>query len=339
MKITKILIYVVVLIGLLGLGAAGAYYYFFGELTHDTTFDAQLDQLSVSNYTDDIDRAEVVNLALFGVDPRNSKNGRSDAIMVVSLDYEHNAIKLASIARDTLVYISERDSYDKLNHAYSYGGPTMAVKTLNENFNLNITDYIAVNFGEMAQIVDLLGGVTVDMDEDEYNLMFKYTRDTDTLKVGKNVKLDGYQAVAYSRLRYIDSDDVRTSRQREVLHSLFTSARKINKTQYPALIRQCMSLCTTSLSYSEILSFSGILLQGDLELKQYAIPSDGEDVLEPWGNVRSSTGAWTYVYDLRDASDLLLRFIYEDIYTNSSYELPPATVDKSALTPEDLKKS
>ena len=103
--------------------------------------------------------------------------------------------------------------------------------------------------------------------------------------------------------------------QREIMACLFRKARDMSATQYPALIRECLSLCTTSLDYTEILSFSQILLQKNLKLEQFSLPGDSVDA---WGGIMSSSGAWCYVYDLREASDALLTFIYESIYTNST---------------------
>lgn len=327
MKIKSVILYVCIILAVLAAIAFGAYRYFFGGLEQDKAFAEiaanQTERLAV-NTEKDLADANIVNIAIFGIDSESSDKGRSDATMILTIDYEHNKIKLSSIARDTLVYIPDKDVTEKFTHAYAYGGAQLAVKTLNTNFNTNITDYVAVNFSEMAEIVDLVGGVEVDLTEAER----QYLPDRENLSTGENITLNGEQAVAYSRIRKIDSDNARTSRQREVMMSLFQKARSMSATQYPVLIRECLELCTTSLDYSEILSFSQILLQKDLTLKQFSLPGDSVDA---WGGIMSSSGAWCYVYDLREASDALLTFIYEELYTNSDIELPAATVDKSIL--------
>lgn len=328
MKFRTILLYVIIIAAVVGGGLYAASRYFFAGLTQDTAFadavDNAVDRLGVNENTNFTD-ANIVNIAIFGIDSQDSEKGRSDATMILSIDYEHNKIKLSSIARDTLVYIPDKDVTEKFTHAYAYGGAELAVKTLNTNFNTNITNYVAVNFSEMASIVDLVGGVQVNLTESEREQLPNH----ETLSTGDGVSLDGQQAVAYSRIRYIDSDDMRTSRQREVLTCLFEKMRSMSATQYPQLIRACLDMCTTSMSYTDILSHSNILLKQDLTLEQFALPGDTCDA---WGGILPSSGAWCYVYDLRDASDQLLTFIYEDIYKNSGYTLPAATVDKSILS-------
>lgn len=326
MKKKSILLYIVIIIAALATIAFGGYQYFFGNLNHDSSFenavDDAVDRLAV-NTDKDLDSADIKNIAIFGIDSKSSDKGRSDATMILSIDKEHNKIKLCSIARDTLVYIPDKDVYEKFTHAYAYGGAELAVKTLNTNFNLNITDYVAVNFSEMAGIVDLLGGVEVDLTQGEIDYMGS---SGSSLSPGSSVTLNGEQAVAYSRIRHLDNDNVRASRQREVMSSIFSKAKNISATQYPALIREGLGLCTTSLDYSEILSLSQFLLTSSPTLEQDALPGEHVDA---WGGIMSSTGAWCYIYDLREASDFLLNFIYEDIYANSDITLPEATVDQS----------
>lgn len=330
MKIKTILIYLLVIVLILCGGVFGAYKYFFGTLTHDESFNTAVDdavnRLAVSSYDTTLENANIKNIAIFGIDSKDGNKGRSDATMILSIDYEHNKIKLCSIARDTLVYIPDKDVYEKFTHAYAYGGAELAVKTLNANFNLDITDYIAVNFSEMADIVDMLGGVQVDLTQGEINYMGSNGQ---SLSPGSSVTLNGTQAVTYSRIRHLDNDNMRASRQREVLSSIFNKARNMSMTQYPSLIRQGLGMCTTSLTYSEILEYSQILLKDDLTLQQNALPGDNVDA---WGGIMPSSGAWCYIYDLHDASDKLFTFIYEDLYTNSDITLPEAKVDKSFVS-------
>lgn len=106
---------------------------------------------------------EVKNIAMFGLDARDGENvGRSDALMVLTIDKKHHKLKLTSILRDSQVYI-DGYGYDKITHAYAYGGPELAIKTLNQNYHLDIQDYVTVNFTKMAQIVDAFGGVEMDL--------------------------------------------------------------------------------------------------------------------------------------------------------------------------------
>ena len=149
MRKKSIFVYILLLLAIVCAACFGAYQYFFGALEHDSSFedavDNAVDRLAVNEQTD-LNNADIKNIAIFGIDSQDSKKGRSDATMILSIDRVHNKIKLCSIARDTLVYIPDKDVYEKFTHAYAYGGAQLAVKTLNKNFNLNITDYVAVNF-------------------------------------------------------------------------------------------------------------------------------------------------------------------------------------------------
>ena len=111
--------------------------------------------------------ADITNIALFGVDTRDvsSDSGRSDALMVLSLNRTDNQIKLISIARDSYVAI-DGHGMDKLTNAYAYGGPELAVRTVNQNFNLDISEFVTVNFAQLANIIDYVGGVYVNVDEE-----------------------------------------------------------------------------------------------------------------------------------------------------------------------------
>lgn len=111
--------------------------------------------------------SDIVNIALFGVDQRNNQEQvRSDSVMILSVDKKHNKIKIISLMRDTYVEI-EGYGKTKLTHAYYYGGPQLAVKTINQNFGTNITEFATVNFQQMAAIIDAVGGVEIDISEAE----------------------------------------------------------------------------------------------------------------------------------------------------------------------------
>ncbi len=185
--------------------------------------------------------SRIVNIALFGLDAReDTDSGRSDVVMVLSVDKRHHTLKLTSILRDSEVAI-EGYGYDKITHAYAYGGPELAIKTINQNFNLDIKNYVTVNFHQMADIVDAFGGVDMDLTAEEaaalnenlwnleqetpgtvtYGDYIPSTDGTVQLVYGEyqagTYHLTGNHAVAYARIRYIDSDDVRASRQQKVL--------------------------------------------------------------------------------------------------------------------------
>ena len=178
------------------------------------------------------ENSQVTNIALFGVDSRNDDDvGRSDALMILSIDRKHGKIKLTSIARDTYVSV---DGYGqtKINHAYAYGGPELAIKTINENFSLDVKDFVTVNFSQLAEIIDYVGGVTINVTEEERVVANKYVDNlnklgipTDYITETGDIRLTGGQAVAYARNRETGSDTARTSRQREILSAMFDEVK------------------------------------------------------------------------------------------------------------------
>ncbi len=179
------------------------------------------------------------NIALFGVDTRdikNNKGSRSDAIIIVSINKFTNEIKLVSVYRDTYVYI-EGHGFDKITHAYAYGGPELAIKTLNENLDLNIKEYITVNFASVANIIDSIGGIDVNIEEYEIEQMNKYIKDTSKntgiasspIEEAGMQTLDGVQAVTYSRIRKnVGGDSKRNERMRTVLSETLKKTKKQN---------------------------------------------------------------------------------------------------------------
>lgn len=288
-----------VCVALMGVGY-GMFLYMVGGLNR-----AELDEsnLSVNESADE----KIINLALFGVDSRNHDYvGRSDAIMIASINGKTGQVKLISVARDTYVSISGYGQ-TRINHAYAYGGAELAIQTLNETFGMDITDYVTVNFDSLAEVIDEMGGVMVDVTEAERQQINAYLLEGAPLQETGYITLNGPQAVSYSRIRKIDSDTMRASRQREVLASLFEKAKEINPLEYPAYVRKFSSMVETSLSNEEILKIAAVGLK-DLSLEQAAFPND---YIHSEG--QTIGGAWYYVYDLEQAKDMLQQYIYEDI--------------------------
>ena len=288
-----------VCVALMGLGY-GAFLYMVGGLNR-----AEIDENNLSA-NESLDN-RIINIALYGVDSRNHDyQGRSDAIMVASINGKTGKIKLVSIARDT--HVSVPGYYDtKINHAYAYGGPELAIQTLNENFGLDVRDYVTVNFDSLAEVIDEMGGVTVDVTEEERYQVNAYLLRGEPLKETGMVNLTGPQAVSYSRIRKIDSDSMRASRQREVLAALFDKALAVNPLEYPSYVRKFAPMVETSLSNDEILKIAKVGLKSP-KLEQAAFPND-----HIYSTGQTINGGWYYVYDLEQATDMLQQYIYEDI--------------------------
>lgn len=265
-----------------------------------------------------LNKKDITNIALFGVDSRdeNSDAGsRSDSIMVLSIDKEHNKIKIASIMRDTYVSVDDY-GMTKITHAYAYGGPELAIKTINKNFDMNIKDYATVDFFGLEKIIDAIGGVDIDVQQEEIDIMNKYIKETSGIesKTPKYVTqygpqaLTGMQAVAYSRIRYVGNGDFeRTERQRTVLNGLFDKVTNAGITTYPGLLNEVLPFLETSLSKTDILALgTSVLTNGITDMEQLRLPEDG------FCQGQTIDGVYYLVGDLDVATNDLYEFIYEE---------------------------
>ena len=217
--------------------------------------------------TEDIQRMKGYwNIAAFGVDSRDSSVGRgnnSDVIIIVSINRETGEIRMASVFRDSYLSLSN-GSYSKINSAYAIGGPEQAVRALNQNLDLNITDYVTFNWKAVATAVDILGGVDIDITSAEFKYINSYI--TETVKgtgigsvhlkePGMN-HLDGVQAVAYARLRYMDDDYTRTERQRRVIQLCYDKAKNADMQTLSDLAGNMLSMVATSLTWEDGMSLA-----------------------------------------------------------------------------------
>ena len=231
------------------------------------------------------------------------EQSRSDAIMLLTVDTVNKKIKLTSIARDTYVDI-EGYGKDKLNHAFAYGwakngrlveGAELSMRTINNSFSLNIKDYVAVNFWALADIINYIGGVEIDVDC------------PDIATTGMQ-HLNGGQAVAYSRIRHVGGDVMRGARQREVLTAMFDKAKSISPTKYAGLLSMILKECSTSLSNSELWELGSWAIANVTSLKFENLGLPTEDI-DLGGSMIN--GVWYYTYDLDKAAIKIQEFITE----------------------------
>ena len=179
------------------------------------------------------------NIAIFGVDSRSSnlgKGNRSDCIIIASINEKTKEVKLASVYRDTYVQI-QGHGLDKINHAYSYGEAPLALGTLNTNLDLNVKEFVTVNFDAVAEAVDELGGVQINVEQNEIEYLNMYQIETSKV-TGKEIKqvtksglqtLNGVQAVSYGRIRYTAGGDYkRTERMRNVIEAMANKLKSKN---------------------------------------------------------------------------------------------------------------
>ena len=216
---------------------------------------------------DDRGMAGYQNIALFGVDSRDqdllSGDNRSDTIMICSINKKTGETRLVSVYRDTLLTIGGGD-YRKCNAAYAFGGPQQAVAMLNANLDLNITDFVTVGFEGLAETIDALGGIDLEITEEEMEYMNSYMDDMyyeigteyDEVADWGMQHLSGIQATAYCRIRYTAGDDFRRAeRQRTVLMLTMEKARKANPLRLAAAAGAVMGRTATSLSSGELMLF------------------------------------------------------------------------------------
>lgn len=216
------------------------------------------------------------NIALFGVDSREgalTKNTRSDTIMVASINLETGDCKLVSVYRDTYLNLSN-DSYNKCNAAYAKGGPMQAINMLNMNLDLDITDFVTIGFDGLIDVIDAVGGVEINVTDAEIKHLNNYQismvgKSSDGINFTANegsdyipVKsagmqtLNGLQATAYCRIRYVGDDFQRAERQRTVIKAIMDKA-KANPGKLAGIAESVFSEVYTSLDLSEILDILG----------------------------------------------------------------------------------
>lgn len=221
-----------------------------------------LDQSQLVTVNNDNNMKDYTNYAFFGIDSQtgsmSDRGNRSDSIIVVSINNSTKEVKLLSIYRDT--FLSINGKYSKINAAYSWGGPELAISTINRNLDLNIEKYATVNFKILANIVDAVGGIEVKVDKSIIKNLNSYIKDmnringgnSSTIKTAGTYTLDGNQAVAYSRIRYTAGGDLaRAGRQREVLEKIFEKGKK-NPLKMMAVMDEVLPQVKTNMSQDEL---------------------------------------------------------------------------------------
>ena len=206
------------------------------------------------------------NIALFGLDNRQTGNydgGNCDTIMIASIDNDTKQVKLISVYRDTFLNVKD-DTYAKINSAYAYGGPKNAIAALNKNLNLDIVNYVAVDFGAVVEAIDLLDGIELTLTDQEVQIMNdNYIDEINKVTGHKSGKLsgggtytvDGVQALAYCRIRYTAGDDFkRTERQRTVLTKMIEKAQGSSISTVSSLIDSMLGDISTSFTGKELLA-------------------------------------------------------------------------------------
>lgn len=260
-----------------------------------------------------------MNIALFGVDARTDselyKGSRSDSTMIASINLDTGDIKLVSVYRDTYLNLSN-DEYWKCNAAYSYGGAEQAVKMLNMNLDMDITNFVTVGYKGLSEVIDGLGGVYIDVDSEELKHINNYQInisealkcDYTPVKEAGYQLLDGLQATAYCRIRYTSGDDFkRAARQREVIKAIEEQAKKADYATLAKVFNSAVDDIYTSLDSKDILDLLS-------NIANYRIVEEGgfpEESMRTVANI-GAKGSCVIPTDLESNVVWLHEFLFDD---------------------------
>lgn len=263
-KVLKvILIILILLILIVGAVIGAGYWYVNDKLGKMQQVEIKEEDLQIDEKVEEV-LTGYRNIAIFGVDSRSSDLGegnRSDCIIIASLNNATKEVKLVSVYRDTYVQI-DRYGLDKITHAYSYGEAPLALATLNTNFDLNIKEFVTVNFDAVVEAVDLLGGVEINVEQNEIGYLNSYQKETARV-TGKQVinvtkpglqTLNGVQAVAYGRIRYTEGGDYkRAERMRDVIEAMLKKLQTKSISEINSLLDQILPKVYTNITPSDII--------------------------------------------------------------------------------------
>ena len=319
------LLVVVILLGVLGL-----FWYMERPSDSDSSTDGGKGGplFNVSIKEDDLQISEQVkenenlkeyrNIVLFGVDSRKgalTKGTLSDSIIIASINLETNDVKLCSVYRDTYLNLSN-DKYGKCNSAYSYGGAEQAMKMLNMNLDLDIKDFVTIGFDGLTQVIDDIGGVYLDVDDEELRHINSY-QETMAQEMGVNYTpvtttgyqlLNGLQATAYCRIRYKTGNDfARAASQREVIQAIVDKVKTMDLVTLTKVANDVSNNVYTSLSMDEIVGILG-------EVTKYNIVDEGgfPEASMRGAGILGSKGSCVYPINLTENVSWLHEFLFND---------------------------
>ena len=252
--------------------------------------------------TEGLDK-DVMNILLLGTDNAgNAGHGRTDTMIICSINTKTGEVKLSSIVRDLYVHIPYMKLQNRINAANSFGGPNMAIKCVNEALGLNISRYASINFNGFKDLVDLLGGVELEITAGEANQINASTRGG--VKEGLAM-LNGAQALEYCRIRNLDNNFGRNERQRKFLEAVVKKVLSENSMdQLMELVEAGMGMVTTNMTTSDLFTILFTVLPNMQELQMYSCPAQGEYHYE---EIREAS---VVVANLEKARTSLHAFIY-----------------------------
>lgn len=260
----------------------------------------------------------IENILLIGLDGTNDKlPKRSDTMIILTIDKLNKSLKLTSLARDTLVKIPGRGE-EKLTHAYAYGQEELLMQTINENFDLDIKDYAVVNFKSFIDIVDIIGGVDINVNEKEihhlnevikecYEVNHDNTKNIEYITSSGNHNLNGYQALAYARIRKLDTIYKRDERQRLILTNIAHKLSDVSISKYPQIAKSILRHIKVNIAFNKIIDLAFIaheLASYDISQLEFPISEYREE-----GRI-GEKGTYVVKWEKNKNIELLHQFIY-----------------------------
>lgn len=260
----------------------------------------------------------IENILLIGLDGTNDKlPKRSDTMIILTIDKLNKSLKLTSLARDTLVKIPGRGE-EKLTHAYAYGQEELLMQTINENFDLDIKDYAVVNFKSFIDIVDIIGGVDINVNEKEihhlnevikecYSVNHDDAKNIEYITSSGNHNLNGYQALAYARIRKLDTIYKRDERQRLILTNIAHKLSDVSISKYPQIAKSILRHIKVNIAFNKIIDLAFIaheLASYDISQLEFPISEYREE-----GRI-GEKGTYVVKWEKNKNIELLHQFIY-----------------------------
>lgn len=308
----------------------------FDSLNHDTTLDAK--DLCIDDQVAK-DLKDYTNIAVFGVDNRKGEDiekCRSDAIAVISINNKTNEVKMFTVMRDSYLRLDENDDLvlDKVTHAHAYEGPVGLVRALNRNLDLNISNYVRVDWSTVADTVDAMGGLVLNVEEKNIDEMNKCIFDTNRNIGGPGKKishagkqtLNGVQTVAYCRIRKVDGDEARAKRIGSVIDAAQKKLKQMSLSELNKVASTAMPEITTSLSSATIMSML-------LNINDYDFTNEKGWPYEYNGSMISGVS-----YTIPDTLESNVSKLHEKMFGQKNYECSDTVKEISDLinsTPPD----
>lgn len=305
-KITSAILFT--LLGVLGSALIYAYN-MLQSLNYQEINDAEDQSQQLENESSIITDNMILNVLLLGTDSKSAGDGgRSDTILILSLDARNQKLKITSLMRDLWVKIPGHYQ-DRINAAYAIGGAKLTIDTIKSNFGIQIDRYALVDFDNFEQIVDSIGGIDINLTSSEVAYINKNLTGSKKLTGSGLIHLNGSQALMHSRNRdSAGSDYDRTERQRNVINAIFNKCKTLNLTQIPKLVSTILPMITTNFKSSEITRLaSNALTYFKFNVEQFRLPTDD--------NVRDETIDHKMVLvinDMKKAKSDINKFIYEE---------------------------